>query len=352
MKKIPEHGGNYNFFNKEIRYDFSINVNPLRFPEKLKDKLLEKIDDIEKYPEIYSESFIKKVSEFYNCSENNFIAGNGSIQLIYLIPSALKLKEAVVVVPNFSEYEKSLKLYNINLNFFYLKENEEFALDVDKFMKIYRKKSIDAIFITNPSNPCANLIEYEKLLKIAEYCRKNNIFLIIDEAFIDFTEAKSLIFKNFKGLIIIRSFTKNFAIAGLRLGIIKSDKNTVQTLKRFLPPWSVNSLSIEAGKILIENYDFLLKTRSYVKKEREYLKKELLKIKNLKIFHSDVNYFLIKILNNLSAFQLTNILLDRGILIRDCSNFRGLNEKFFRICVKNREENKVLIESLKEIFIN
>ncbi len=353
MKKLPSHGGNYNFYNKKISYDFSININPLNISELIKQKVLDSICLLDKYPEIYGESLVKKLSELYSCSPNNFIVGNGSIQLIYILPIALKIKNPIIVVPNFSEYEKSLNLYACNVDYYYLKEKNNFILDVTKFIDFLNKNNTyDAIFITNPSNPCGVLIEFEKIKELVKFCKKNNKYLIVDEAFIEFTEDPGLINLNFKKLIILRSFTKIFSIPGLRLGFIKSDKETIVRLKKYLPPWSLNLFSIEIGKFLIENYYSILKeTKEFLDKERNFLKNSLNKLSNIKIFPSKANYFLIKLLNTMDVYELTECLLDNEILIRNCANYRGLNKKFFRIAIKERKENIILVNSLKEILL-
>ncbi len=347
MKKLPSHGGDYNFYKKEIKYDFSINVNPLGFPVIVKKLIKENINHLDKYPEIYAESLVDKLSDFYNCSNKNILVGNGSIQFIYLLPIAFKFKNSVIVVPNFSEYEKSLKLFNTNIIFYYLNENSNFSIDLNNFFHFLNKINFDSIFITNPSNPCGNLIDFFTMKEIAKYCKKNDKYLIVDEAFIDFTDGKGLINLSYKKLIVLRSFTKNFSIPGLRIGVIKSDKESISKVKKFLPPWSLNSFSIEIGKFLLEQQNYLIKSKNYIKKEKKFLLSKFKDKRIFKIFPSDANYLLIKILKkDLDAFKLSEFLINHHILIRNCANYTGLNSKFFRICIKKRKENSYLLNTL------
>ncbi len=347
MKKLPSHGGDYNFYKKDIKYDFSINVNPLGFPNIIKKIIKENLKYLDKYPEIYAESLVDKLSEFYNCSNKNLLVGNGSIQFIYLLPIVFKFKNSVIVVPNFSEYEKSLRLFNSNIFFYYLKEDKNFSINLNSFFDFLKKINFDSIFITNPSNPCGNLINFLTMKEIANYCKNNDKYLIVDEAFIDFTDDKGLINLNYKKLIVLRSFTKNFSIPGLRIGVIKSDKNSISKIKKFLPPWSLNSFSIEVGKILLDQQDYLNKAKIYIKKEKNFLLSKFKDKKIFKIYHSDANYLLIKILKkDLDAFKLSDLLINYQILIRNCANYKGLNSKFFRISIKKRKENLYFLNTL------
>ncbi len=353
MSKLPAHGGDFTFFKKDILFDFSVNINPLGFPSGLKEYLFENFREIEKYPEPYAESLIKKLSLFYNCPESNILCGNGSAQFIYILPPALNIKKALIVVPNFSEYEKSIKAFGGGFIYFYLKEKNSFNLEISSLLDFLKKKlnkNYDAIFICNPSNPCGTFTPTDKLKEIVKFSQKFNKLLIIDEAFIDFTDDKGMINIKAKNLIILRSFTKNFGIPGLRLGICKTSSVISKKIKKFLSPWSVNSLSIYAGKFLIEKKDFLKKSKKFVNTEKTFFYNETNYINSLKYFKSDANYILFKILNESNAFELQKFLLNKGILIRNCANYRGLNNKFFRIGIKKHSENEILVKELKNFF--
>ncbi len=350
MPFIPEHGGKY-YFKSQILYDFSVNINPLGYPKGLKKRVFENFEIINEYPPAYAENFLKNFSNLNSVPVSNIIAGNGSIQLIYAIPNALKIKNAIIIVPNFSEYEKALKINNSNILYFFLKEEENFCLNLNEFLSFLNKnRNYDAVFICNPSNPCGTIIKNEELQEIVKFLKKKDKLLVLDEAFIDFTDEKSLITYDFQNLIILQSFTKNFAIPGLRLGICKADKKIISKIKKLIPPWSINNFSIVVGNFLIQKKDFLKKTKKFVKKERLFLSEKLQKILDLKVFNSYANYLLVKILNNSTVFELQEFLLKNKILIRNCANFTGLNEKFFRIAIKKRDENLILIKYLEKFF--
>ena len=351
-----KHGGNIFYYSDKLNLneknilDFSVNLNPLSFPEIIKDNIIRDIDKIYFYPEIYAYSLIKKISEILNISTSNIIAGNGSTQLIYLIPLALQIKKAVLVQPTFSEYENGLKRVNAKVYNFMLKEDENFNLSVDSLIEFLKKTEFDALYLCNPSNPVGNILDYDKLCYIAKFLENNDKIFVLDEAFIDFTNEKGLLEKNFKKCIILRSLTKIYGIAGLRLGFCKSDKETIKRLKENMEPWSLNTLSIIAGRKLLEMKDFVEKTKKIIEKERNYIVKEFSLLKGIKVFNSCTNYLLCKILNSSNITELEEFLINKKILIRNCSNFKGLNNKFFRIGIKKREENKILIEHLKEFL--
>jgi len=350
------HGGNIFYYSKyfnlseEKIYDFSVNLNPLYFPDNLKESISANIDKLYYYPEIYADTLKEKIASKYNCSTEQIIIGNGSTQLIYLIPLALKIKKAVIIQPSFSEYERALKRVDASVVNFKLSEKKDFTLDIDKLIKFLDKIDYNALFLCNPSNPVGNLLGNDKLTALAKFLRKNNKFFIIDEAFIDFTDSKSMIDKNINKCIILRSLTKIFGIAGLRLGFLKTDIRTAKKLKANIEPWSNNTLSLIAGEKLLNSETFIRKSKNFIKDERVFITEEISAISELKVFTSCTNYLLIKILTNNSVDNLERFLLKYNILIRNCSNFRGLNNKFFRIGLKNREANKILIDKIKEFL--
>jgi len=351
-----KHGGNIFFYSNKLNLsedeilDFSVNLNPLSFPESLKNTISENIDKIYYYPEISGDTLRSRIAEKINCSPENILLGNGSTQIIYLLPVALNIKKAVIIQPTFSEYEKGLKRVNAKIFNYQLKEIDNFTLNIDSLLKKLNTLDFDALYFCNPSNPVGNMLEREKLIYLADYLRKADKIFVLDEAFIDFTKEKGMLEKNFKKCIILRSLTKIFGIAGLRIGYCKSDIKTIVQLKKNIEPWSLNCFSLIAGEELLKKEDFIEKTNFFVEKERNYIVKEISTIKNIKVFDSQTNYLFLKILTKNSVKELENFLIDKNILIRNCSNFRGLNDKFFRVGIKKRKENKILTDNLKEFF--
>lgn len=351
-----EHGGNIFVYSKKLGLDeseildFSVNLNPFGFPEYVEKEILKNIKKIYHYPEIYSESLKERIADFLNCDADNIVIGNGSTHLIYLLPKALNLTKPVIINPTFSEYRKALKKYQIKHINYNLKEEDNFKLDVGKFIRFLEKKDYCSVFLCNPSNPVGVVLEDEEVSELARYLNKKKKIFIIDEAFIDFTDKKGFIGKS-KNVVVLKSLTKIFGIPGLRLGYLKSYRNIAKKVESVMEPWSVNILSLSIGERLLKDLNFIEKTKKFVEKERQFIVKELAHLKGLKIFDSETNYLFFKILNDSTVDKLESFLLERKILIRNCSNYVGLNNKFFRIGFKQREENLKLIKALK-IFFN
>lgn len=348
MVDLNLHHGGYAHLLSEITgnriIDFSANINPLTSKTKLKKIINSSIEKISYYPDPQYRTLIKKISDFWNIPQNCILLGNGSVELFYLITTLLKPKRTLINIPTFSEYEFAAKIPNSKIIFRSILEN--------KNLKIPNKNlNVDLEFICNPNNPTGNL------LPVKEYylSRKNGI-LVVDEAFMDFVidEVKHTLIndavKN-KNLIVVRTFTKIYSIPGLRLGYLIAHKDIITKLKRKTAPWNINILAQIIAEKMLEEKLFILNTKKYFCKEREYLYNVLSKINSIKAYQSVANFILLKIINEkYTSIDLKNKFLEKGILIRDCSNFRGLDNKHFRIAIKKRNENNLFLKLLNEIL--
>lgn len=347
---IFPHGGNiYEIERKHKRniLDFSANINPLGLSNIIKTKLIKNLDTIHHYPDPYGRNLVKEIARYWKLKEENILLGNGSVEFIYLVTSCLKPKKVLIPVPTFSEYETASRLNNAGIQFVRLKEKDGFTLNIPKHIKT------DMIFISNPNNPTGNLLIKNKKLNLD---LAGNGLVIVDEAFMDFLpdeERHTLIhrIKRDKGIAVLRSFTKFFAMPGLRIGYLVAHKELVKNLRRYQIPWNVNTLAQLAAKEMVVDKEFITKTRKFIEEERTFLIREIDKLKNLKPYPSVTNFILVKIGDNgITSSFLKELLIKKGILIRDCSNFRGLNNRHFRVAVRKRNENVKLLGTLKEIF--
>ncbi len=348
------HGGNLreaaekSGISPEDILDFSANINPLGLPIGLKKLIRENLSEILRYPDPECKLLKKEISQYLNVDDKRIIIENGSTPLIYLFVQKFSPKQALIITPTFSEYERALRIYKSKIRFFQLKEKNNFEFKLKELVKFM--DGTDALFLCNPNNPTGAIIPREKLLEIVRLTGKKNVFLFLDEAFIDYQE-ESL--KKFVGrnLFILRSFTKFFAIPGLRLGYGLGNKELIQKLNKIRAPWSVNGLAQIAATFLLRDKQFIEESRKFMEKERIFFFNELAKFTKLKPFPPKANFILIKLLkNSLSASYLQKKLLKKGILIRNCTNIRGLNNSFIRVAVKTREENQKLLEALRKIL--
>ncbi len=346
------HGGNC---LKQNIIDFSVNTNPLGLPEGLENIISKNADCILRYPDPSSERLKRKLAALHDVCPGNIVVGNGSIELIYLIPRAFKIKKALIAVPTFSEYEFALKSNGSKPIFFNTSEEKDFKIDAVKIAGSLPRPG--ALFLCNPNNPTGSLLSKDEMLHLINLCKKQGVILIIDEAFIEFTEESSetlIISSAVKNgsLVILRSLTKFFAIPGLRLGYAVGNKRMIAEIAKLQYPWNVNGPAQLAGESVLADKDYMDRTRVFVAKERQYMFERLNNIKTLKAYPSATNFILCKLQNApvQNSKELKQRLLCAGIHIRDCGNFRGLSNDFFRVAVRKRSDNSRLINSIETVL--
>jgi threonine-phosphate decarboxylase len=355
-----EHGGNVWRLTRESGnswqevLDFSANINPLGFPPGIKETILSYLPAIKIYPDPECQALRKELAQLHHVGVENIIVGNGSTELLHLLPRALKLRRGLILVPAFSEYEKALRYNGKSPYFLELAEANEFQLDLGEFEE--KLDEMEIVFLANPANPTGQIWNQGQLKEVLRICHDKGACLLIDEAFIDFLdqpEKASLIplVNAWDNLLILRSFTKIYGIPGLRLGYLISSDRVVNQMRKRQEPWTVNLLAQAVGQQLLDQEDFIHSSRLLVKEERAYLVAELGCLDNIKLYPSQVNFLLMRLIHKgLNATTLAQKLARRNLLIRDCGNFRGLDNSFFRIAVRTRPENQILITALKEIL--
>lgn len=346
MRNIIHGGYIYNKSYKKV-LDFSANINPLGMPEGVKKAIIDNIDNYMNYPDPRCGELVKAISTYEKVSEDMVVCGNGAADIIYRIALGIKPKRALILAPTFSEYEDALKTVNCKINYFYLNEENDFKVQNNILDNI---NNVDIVFICNPNNPTGIPLTNNKILKIANKCKENNALLVVDECFVDFLEDEekySIVryIKDYDNVIILKAFTKMYAMAGIRLGYMLSNNEGIcYKVSNTLQPWSVSTVASKCGVAALQELDFIDKTKKYIKKNRDYLISSLQEL-NFRVFPSKVNYILFKC----DDINVKNKLEAYGILIRGCGNYINLDDNYFRIAVKSFEDNKKLIEAIKEI---
>jgi len=354
------HGGNIqryvrgksgSFKNKLI--DFSANINPLGLPSRAKEVILNNINTLIHYPEPEAKQLKNALSSFHNISQNNILVGNGSVELIHLIPRALKAGNALIITPTFSEYEFAVRQSLARPIFVKAQEKDGFKIDSAKIKKFIPR--VDLIFLCNPNNPTGLLLPRSDILPWLQACKKYDTVLVIDEVFMDFVEdsqKQTLIGEALinKQLIILKSLTKFFALPGLRVGHLIAHHSLINKISKLQYPWNINSLAQAVAHEVIKDEDYVKETKNFILSERAYLVENLKKIRGLKVYPPSSNFIFCKLEDThlKSSIKLHQRLLGQGIIIRSCHNFRGLNDNFFRVGIRARKENLRLISALKE----
>ena len=379
------HGGNiYKVFRKKnIKgiMDYSSNINPYGIPESLKSRIIENLEILERYPDPDYVELREKLANLNNVNLSDIILGNGATEIIFLFMKVINPKKILIVSPTFGEYERAVKATEIpgdivslscsgdnknienkeiEIEYFELKESDDFKLNIGN-LKNQLEKKYDLLIICNPNNPTGKFLKLAQTEEILKECNKYDTKLFIDEAFIEFLAdgmKESIINteENKKNLFVTRAFTKFFAIPGLRLGYgMYFDKELEQKISEKKEPWSVNNIAELAGLTVLDDTEYIEKTLKWITKEKIYMYEKLNEISGIKVYETEVNFITGKIdeklfLEGLNVKILREKMLEQGILIRDASNFKFLDKRFFRLAIKDRASNDRVIEAMKEIF--
>ena len=357
---MTEHGGNVYKAEEELGIprkrilDFSASINPLGIPKTVISDINKNLSSLVDYPDPDSRQLVSQLAENLNIDPASVLCGNGSTELIYLIVRALQPKKVLIPAPAFSEYERACKISNESRVMRYaLKKEDNFDINPDEFISamsgdINSSLPFDMVFLCNPNNPTGRLLEKSEVMKIANAAGKLKCFLVVDEAFMDFCPEDSVIHEvnNNPYLIVLRSMTKFYALAGLRIGYGIFPKKLVPVLKKYKETWTVNSVAGRAAAIALKDVLYRDKTFRLIKREKQFLEKGFRRL-GIDFFPSDANFYLLKSQN---TERIYSRLRAKGILVRGCADFRGLGRAYFRVAVRSRKENRALLEELEEIL--
>lgn len=347
------HGGIYSVNPNLVKVDFSSNVNPLGISKKaLKSIRKDAAILSSSYPDPECIDLKKSLLEYLDIDLGSecITVGNGSVEIIHDFARAFVRNKVIIPAPTFCEYELSSKRSGAGILFVPLKN-----LTLDAELIIEKAKNFDAIFLCNPNNP-TGLFSVKPIKKIIESI-DSSTKILIDECFIEFTDDDddhhhSLInkIKEFDNIVILRSLTKSFGLAGLRVGYSISSPKLAKQLSANRIPWNVNGLAQMAGIIALKDLKHLKKARAMIKKERQFIQSKIeKKMQSFAPCKSDVNYFLIHLKNKNSTKVRDSLLTRSGVLVRDCSTFTGMNSEYIRVAVKTHRENLLLLDALESI---
>lgn len=338
------HGGD--IYRNRVNMDFSINVNPLGMPEEVKEALHKAVEDCGSYPDIRQEKLKRAVSRMLQMPEEYLLFGNGASELFMAIVQGIRPERTVIPVPSFYGYEYAAKAAEGEIIFYEMQEDMGFLPGEDLFSLLTGETKL--LFLANPNNPTGSLMDRKFMEKLLVHCQKKGIYVVLDECFVEFCpKAHSMLEKagQFDNLLLVRAFTKSFGIPGVRLGyLVCSNRALLSKIRRQLPEWNLSAFAQAAGTVCARQQDFLERTRLYVERERHFLE-EGLKHLSITVVSGEANFLLVH-----SEKDLYGELLKRGILIRDCGNFRGMAKGFYRIAVKTGKENEELLKVMGEIY--
>lgn len=357
------HGGN--IYGNEIEYDFSVNLNPLGPPESVRDALAAALNHVEEYPDPEYRELRRGLANYWQLAEEQLVLGNGASELIPGIIRTLSPKNCMVTAPCYSGYETALNAAasSCRIHRIPLRAENDFTLPENICQEIARVKP-NLLILTNPNNPNGKRISANRLREIADTCRAAGTVLLVDECFLALSggDEDSLIHcirSEALPAVVLRAFTKTFAIPGVRLGYAVCSAPTAERIRRELPEWNLSVFAQYAGRAAFGNVTpgtpapetsaggtsgYLTASVEMIAREREFLSAELEKL-GLRVFPSDANYILFQSRDR----ELHQKLLDKGILIRDCRDYHGLTAGFYRTAVRTHRENTALLQCLRNI---
>ena len=365
------HGGDWAGYQEEYGgqpLDFSANVSPLGVPPGVRKAIRQAAASADRYPDPLCRSLSRAIAAHEGVPESFVRCGNGAADLIFRAVLARRPRTALITAPAFSEYETALTACGCEVRRHLLREEQGFRLGEDFPGAIGSEKSSaetagadssgfgasgaspDMVFLCEPNNPTGVTSPRELLLETARRCRETGALLILDECFADFLldpDAHSLraFLPEFPNLLILKAFTKLYAMAGVRLGYaLCADASLLTQMREAGQPWAVSSLAQAAGEAALSETDYVGRVRALIARERPWLTARLERL-GLRVIPGEANYLLF-----FSSVPLLTPMRRRGILLRSCANYHGLGEGWYRTAVRTHKENLRLVETLREVI--
>jgi len=347
------HGGDIYKYSGEI-LDFSSNINPFGVPDSFRRLLSERLEDFTRYPDISYREVKEKIAGYIGVRDiEGIIPGNGAVELIYKLAASSGLKRVAGLRPTFSEYRRAAKA--AGLEYYDIPAFKPGYPGMDIKLLIENIKPCSLVIICNPNNPTGTFAEKNEMMKLAEALQLLDSRLVIDEAFIEFTDGyplNSMVseLEEYEDVIVIRAATKFFGMPGIRLGYaVTADMQTAAAVRELMEPWNLNTAAVIAACSVFDDGDYIERSRAWISSEREYLFKALGSFDGLRVCPSAANFHLLRLTGEkMTAARLKEAMAELGVLIRTAEGFNGLGQFHFRLAVKDRKSNDKLLESLGE----
>lgn len=336
------HGGDV--YGAEVAFDFSSNVNPLGTPPNVLAAISHAALHVRQYPDPYCRALTAAIAAHEAVPEDFILCGAGAAELIYVYCDALRPKKAMELAPTFLEYSAAASHFGAEVVRVPLR-SPEFLPD-SKILDKLQEKAPDVLFLCTPNNPTGQTISRTLLQSVLDVALAQGTRVLLDECFLDFTGEKSAkdLLARYENLLILKAFTKNFALAGARVGYCLTENHALMhKMSEGSQPWNVSLPAQAAGVAALQEWPWVLRARKIVREERTFLSQELPSL-NISVCPSEANYLLLR-----APVGLDAALLRRGIAIRNCENYPGLGPGWYRIAVRLHEENEALLEAMRRV---
>ena len=337
------HGGDIYAYDRDL-LDFSVNLNPLGMPDRVLRAVREHAEEYDRYPDPHCRALRRALSVRESVPEKWLVFGNGAADLIVRLCMVLKPKRALLPAPTFSEYEKAVRLAGGEVRRFFLRQEAGYQVTADYADAVQLGDSV--VFLCNPNNPTGALAEPGTVEALLSACGQVGAVLVVDECFLPFTDGRSCQswLRAYPNLMVLRAFTKLYAMAGLRLGYLMcADEDLAGRIGAWGQSWSVSAPAQVAGLAAVSEEGWPERTRRFLRMERPWMT-DALGALGFFVYPSHSNFLLYQ-----ARPDLWDRAMARGVMLRPCSNFPGLDGSYFRIGLKKRVQNEMLLQVLKEI---
>lgn len=327
------------------------NENPWGCSPKIKDEILKEIPKLHQYPEPVNPVLMEELSKFTGVpKENIIVGGDGADEIIDAVMRILidTGDEVIIPIPTFTQYRISAKIYGANVKYAKFDKKNGFKLNVDSVLNNITDRT-KIIFLCTPNNPTGNIIDKKDLEKIIN---STDALVVIDHAYIEYSKKEYDLTEwalRYDNVLVLRTFSKVFGLAGQRIGYGITSKKIVDYMMRVKPIFSLTRLSQVCAITALRDKEFFNKSKNDGIKSREILYNGLKKFKELKVYPSEANYLLVEIKNGMTSGEFCEELLKRGVIVRDCKSFEGLDGEYVRVAIGTFEEDERFLDILKEI---
>ena len=338
---------------KEEIINFAANVNPLGFSKKAANVLADDLSIISRYPDPAYTKLKNAISSYTNADSDNIILGNGVTELLSLFLTIIDPLKAVIIGPTYSEYEKDLERLGCEICHIDALETNDFILTADDIIN-QTPPDTDLVILCNPNNPTSGALRRPELIKLAQAYQETGTYLMIDETYVEFSKdsdeiSSAALTNQFDHLLVLRGTSKFFATPGLRLGYaLTKNAELLASAKAMQDPWNINSVAETVGSVMFTDKEYIHLVQKTMEEEKVYVCDALAKIDGMKIFPANGNIVLAKLPNgSLTSDELFDILIRQGLMIRSCTSFQPLGNRFIRICFMSHDDNVKLINAIK-----
>lgn len=374
MSKI--HGGNIFQFAHEQRIepyevvDFSANINPLGPSQRGLDALNAQLRYISHYPDATNDDVLNAIADTYEMDKHQIIVGNGAAELLYAICRLPGYTGAFVPAPGFSEYKEALEASKIPVRDIFYRPREDDNgkpyfevpyLALETFAaELKGQDGRIIVFLGNPNNPDGTLLDKDHIRTVASMLKDANSLLVIDESFIDFVgndplqdnehSMRSLV-NEFDNIIVVHSFTKFYAVPGLRIGAAFTNETLITQLQQYIPSWSVNTLAQAYTKAALNDVDYIKRTKQELNEERAFMYNALDAIEGITVYPPSANFILFQVnQEGITANYINEELKKYNMIVRNCDSYVGLTNHWVRIAIKDHDTNIKLVDKLTNIL--